>query len=205
MIKFCRNCQSEFQARSHNSESCSKECRKQLRKQYEKNRNRNKCTGRNIIRKRIWTLENLNNAVKDSFSVAATLRKLGLNEFGCNHTMFKRKIKEFNIDISHFTGQGHLRGKTHNWSVKKYSTEEILRKDSLYRGCSSNLKQRLLKEKIFQEKCYECNLTEWRGQKISVELHHINGDNTDHRRENLILLCPNCHSLTDNYCSKNKR
>lgn len=36
-----------------------------------------------------------------------------------------------------------------------------------------------------------------------METHHINGINTDNRIENLQLLCPNCHAITDNYCGKN--
>jgi len=36
-----------------------------------------------------------------------------------------------------------------------------------------------------------------------VELHHINGDSRDNRLENLQILCPNCHALTDNYRGKN--
>ena len=35
-------------------------------------------------------------------------------------------------------------------------------------------------------------------------MHHINGINTDNRLENLQLLCPNCHALTDNYRGKNQ-
>lgn len=31
------------------------------------------------------------------------------------------------------------------------------------------------------------------------ELDYINGDPTDHRLENLRLICPNCHSLTEAY------
>lgn len=41
------------------------------------------------------------------------------------------------------------------------------------------------------------------GKQITLELHHINGDNMDNRLENLQLLCPNCHSMTDNFRGKN--
>lgn len=41
------------------------------------------------------------------------------------------------------------------------------------------------------------------GFRIPLELHHINGDHTDNRLENLQVLCPNCHALTDNYRGRN--
>lgn len=40
--------------------------------------------------------------------------------------------------------------------------------------------------------------------KIPLEIHHIDGDCTNNKEENLQLLCKNCHSLTENYGSRNK-
>jgi 5-methylcytosine-specific restriction endonuclease McrA len=66
-----------------------------------------------------------------------------------------------------------------------------------------HLKRRLLAAGMLEPKCYECGITEWRGKPISLDLHHINGDPTDNRLDNLTLLCPNCHSQTPNYCGRN--
>lgn len=54
-------------------------------------------------------------------------------------------------------------------------------------------------------KCENCGLTTWLKQPIHLELHHIDGDKSNNTLENLLLLCPNCHSYTDNYGSKNKK
>src|SRR5262249_39753460 len=67
----------------------------------------------------------------------------------------------------------------------------------------SHLKQRLLGEGLKENRCEECGLTEWRGKPLSMALHHVNGDGSDNRLENLLLLCPNCHAQTPNYGGRN--
>lgn len=50
-----------------------------------------------------------------------------------------------------------------------------------------------------------CTLSEWMGEKLPLELHHIDGDRFNNQLENLQILCPNCHSLTPNHSKKNPR
>jgi 5-methylcytosine-specific restriction endonuclease McrA len=69
-----------------------------------------------------------------------------------------------------------------------------------YRG---HLKSRLIPAGLLEGRCHECGLTQWRGQTLALDLHHLNGVGDDNRLANLRLLCPNCHSLTPNYCGKN--
>lgn len=83
----------------------------------------------------------------------------------------------------------------------KRKLEDILVKGSDYQ--SNKLRKRLLKEGIFLRICSKCMGTNWNGKEIPLELNHVNGDNSDHRLENLELLCPNCHAQTDNYRGKN--
>jgi len=67
----------------------------------------------------------------------------------------------------------------------------------------SSIKYRLIAEGLLQNKCQECGLCEWRGKPLSVQMDHINGDSTDHRLDNLRMLCPNCHSQTDTFGTRN--
>jgi len=152
-----------------------------------------------------YTDQDFIEAAKKSPSIRQALILLGLEPKGGNYKVFKRKADILNVDISHYKGQGYLKGKTHNWSVKT-PLEEILIKDSLYGGGTYKLKNRLLKENLLERKCYadDCGLVEWKGKPIPLELEHKNGNNIDNRIENLELLCPNCHALTDTYRGKNK-
>lgn len=52
-------------------------------------------------------------------------------------------------------------------------------------------------------RCWGCSLSEWRGKPIPLTLEHKDGDSDNNTRENLELLCPNCHAQTDTFCGKN--
>lgn len=56
----------------------------------------------------------------------------------------------------------------------------------------------------FENKCCKCNIDSWQGEPISLEIEHKDGDSLNQIEENLILLCPNCHSQTPTYKSKNR-
>ncbi len=71
--------------------------------------------------------------------------------------------------------------------------------------CRHSIKIKLLREHLKEEKCERCGLTEWLGNPIPLELHHKDGNNCNNELSNLELICPNCHSLTDNYRGKNCR
>jgi hypothetical protein len=74
-------------------------------------------------------------------------------------------------------------------------TETALIKDS------KTLRRLLLKQR--GSRCEECGLSEWRGESLIVEVHHVDGDSSNNEDKNLKLLCPNCHSLTPNFRRKN--
>lgn len=148
-----------------------------------------------------YTNEEFKKAVEESLSLAEVMRKLGLHVGGANYATVNRKIKALGLDTSHFTGQGWNVGNKYRQIKHAQPLKEILVKDSTYVS-TSKLKLRLLKEGLKEYKCEMCGNTEWQGQPIPLELHHINGDHSDLRIENLQILCPNCHAFTDNYRGK---
>jgi hypothetical protein len=58
----------------------------------------------------------------------------------------------------------------------------------------------------YNEQCSQCGWHEinpYTGS-IPLEIEHIDGNYTNNKEDNLILLCPNCHSLTATYKGANK-
>lgn len=147
------------------------------------------------------TREDIEKAVASSKSIAGVCRALGLKPAGGNYRVIHNAIDTYNIDTSHFTGQGWNVGMKFRPQPER-NLVDILKENSYYQ--SYKLKRRLLKEGIKDYRCEECGLTEWNGQTIPLELHHINGVNNDNRLENIKLLCPNCHALTETYRGLNK-
>ena len=143
-------------------------------------------------------------AVSRSQSAAAALRILGLVPAGGNYVGLYDRIRRHRLNTAHWLGQGHLKGKS-NPFVRKIPLESILVRDSSYRGATSLLRSRLVKEGVLSGVCSQCGVSEWRGQDLTLHLDHVNGNHYDNRLENLRLLCPNCHSQTETYCGRNKR
>lgn len=150
---------------------------------------------------RSYSLEQFKKAVEESCSKAETLRKLGLAPTGGNYTCFNQLVEEQNIDTSHFTGRGHLIGKTHDYRLRPL--EEILISGKYFN--THSLRLRLIKERIKEHRCECCELESWLDEPIPLELDHIDGDNRNNLLENLRILCPNCHAKTPTYRGKNKK
>lgn len=77
-------------------------------------------------------------------------------------------------------------------------------------GCTESYKiHRYVKRYLMEKNNNSCEECGW-GEKnkftntVPLQIHHIDGDCTNNCEENLQLLCPNCHALTENFGSRNK-
>lgn len=146
--------------------------------------------------KALWknfSKEELQKFVEESISFRSLAQKIGYHvDRGSTHAAVKDMVDFYGFDTSHFKGSGWSRG---NINLEKYQkgssvkSHQGLRDLILLRG----------------RKCEQCGLTEWQGKEIPLEMHHIDGDHFNSDLSNLVLLCRNCHALTDNYGSKNRR
>jgi hypothetical protein len=149
-----------------------------------------------------FSKEHLEKVVKQAKSIAEVCRSLNIRPCGGNYKTLKQKFKIYDISISHFTGKGWNTGLKHKPKIEKPLTD-ILVENSDYVN-NNFLKKRLFKANLKAKKCEICGITEWNNIPVIFELDHINGNNLDHRIENLRILCPNCHSQTPTNRGKNK-
>lgn len=94
----------------------------------------------------------------------------------------------------------------HTEHIRRVKLEEWKNNPEKY--SSDNLRE-FIRDYLLEKVNYKCEKCGW-GEineftnKTPLEIHHINGDCTDNRENNLKVLCPNCHSLTETFGSKNK-
>lgn len=129
--------------------------------------------------------------VKESKSFYELAQKIGYEKTGGGtQSSLKVAVQERGLDVSHFTGQAWNRG---NFDYSSFT------KGSPKKNGKSTLNPLIA---LRGRKCERCQLENWLDQPINLEIHHKDGDRSNNELDNLILLCPNCHSYTETFCYK---
>ena len=141
-----------------------------------------------------FSKEYIEEIVQNSKSFREVAQALGYaKDSGGTQTSLKKMCEELNLNTSHFLGQG--------WNKENYDYS-LFTIDSIKKNGITTLNPLI---KLKGRKCECCGTTEWYGKPINLEIHHINGVRSDNRLENLQLLCPNCHSYTENWRGRKKK
>ena len=139
--------------------------------------------------------------VKSSLNISEVLFKLGYTTKGNSwgYTKVKQRMTDLNLNGTDFRGKSALK---QNSVDKEIPAEKLLVENSKHPR--NILRKHIIRYNLLPYECAICGCKEWQGKTISLELDHINGINNDNRLENLRFLCPNCHSQTDTYGSRNR-
>lgn len=146
-----------------------------------------------------YSKEKLESIIKDSYSIKECLLKLNRPISGDNYNFLIQKIKNYEIDTSHFNKKF--------FKHCKYELKDILTLNFQGSISGNGIKKHLYKANLKEEKCELCGLKpeDWITGKISLILDHINGNNKDNRIENLRIVCPNCDSTLPTFRGRNRK
>lgn len=138
--------------------------------------------------------EEFDKVVLESKNLVDICRNLKLKTTGGNRNTIKKWIKIKKLETSHF----HIeRKKNSNTKLNDIFVENSITD-------RRKIKQVLFSNEIKKKECELCGQDEnWRGQKMSLILDHINGVNDDNRLENLRIVCPNCNATLETNGGKN--
>ncbi len=124
---------------------------------------------------------------------------MNLTYFKCIHCGKERKIRPKSQSRNKFCSTG---------CHAEYRWLNETKPRLLSQGCRNsdhNTVRRLLKE-LQGDRCAKCGTSSvWCEEPLTLHIDHIDGDCDNTVIDNLRLLCPNCHSQTQTYGSRNKR
>lgn len=108
-------------------------------------------------------------------------------ELQCKPETLNAYLKQMGIEYAGNKGSKGLK------VAPNYKTAEEYIKSSCVK--SHILKLKLLRDGIKEYKCESCGMSTWLSNPIPLELHHKDGNHYNNEFDNLLLLCPTCHSL----------
>jgi 5-methylcytosine-specific restriction endonuclease McrA len=148
------------------------------------------------------TKQELIDAIENSNSIKQAINKL-FGEGSRSYKLFNKLV----VLHEQETIRKSLRKRSFsNVSRRQYTDAELFTKSKSRRNCIRN---RIIKNNLIPYECANVICPThlysglWCGEKLTLDLDHIDGDNRNNNLTNLRFLCKNCHSQTPTYGSRN--
>ena len=127
-----------------------------------------------------------------------------------NNTIYKVKENKYCLSCNKILSHRHKIYCDISCQHQKQNTDYITRwKNGEESGITGKSTSKIIKMYLLEKYNNSCAICNWSminpfTKTLPLELEHIDGDYTNNKEENLIILCPNCHSLTKTYRGANK-
>jgi hypothetical protein len=142
-----------------------------------------------------YTKERIEEAAKVSNSIAGVMRELGINKpSGGTYNHISRRLREWEIDTTHFLGQGSRLGQT---APNRKPPGHFLTR--LAAGSPRTEGRKLKRALLEVGRLDQCEDGRWCPSRPGprLQVHHRDGDYHNNQESNLALLCPGCHDMAD--------
>lgn len=118
-------------------------------------------------------------------------------QLGCKPETLNSYMKKMGIE---YAGQQNKKGQKKGPDTYRPASYYF---DNIHPINSHKLKEKLFKDGLKEKKCELCGIRTWYDKPIPLELHHKNHNHLDNSFDNLMILCPNCHSIMGNNSGAN--
>jgi hypothetical protein len=136
---------------------------------------------------------------EEAYKKARKIRK----EEGLGYKRISQKLSELGYDdVSWSTISNWVGDIKHSKEKQAKSISKALRNKSV-KECKSKSSIRDYLKRSKENCCENCGRSKWMKKEITLEIHRtVDKDYSECEEKDIEWLCPNCHSLTDNWRGK---